>query len=131
MTRSFLKYPLLLLLFLASALPGQERTPLAAVKSVVDKVIREAAFEFKLEPQKTAAGLQVVDFNQAFGNSATGTGYAVSYIESKDDVTVQFGLSSAGTEVLSAAPRISGWRLAMRRSSGRSRAPRSASIQAR
>ena len=85
MTRSFLKYSLLLLLSLASALLGQERTPLAAVKSVVDKVIRESAFEFKLEPQKTAAGLQVVDFNHAFGNAASGIGYPISYVISEMD----------------------------------------------
>ncbi|MFQ5603025.1 MAG: glycoside hydrolase family 105 protein [bacterium] len=73
-----------------------ESEPIPIVRTVADKIIRETAFDFERAPQKTVLGVQIVDFQQLFGEQAAGVGYALNHINSDNDTTVQFGLSHSG-----------------------------------
>jgi rhamnogalacturonyl hydrolase YesR len=91
--KNTLKILLISLIWLSHGLAG-ERTPLAVVRSVADKVIRESVFEFQLTPQTPVLGVQVVDFRRTLG-SGPGVAYALSYVVSKSDTMVTFGVSSS------------------------------------
>lgn len=86
---------LFLLMLMAPLLArADDRPPLQVVKAVADKIIRESAFEFELQPQTPVMGIQVVDFRRTIGEGP-GVGYALSYIVSNSDTTVRFGVSSS------------------------------------
>jgi rhamnogalacturonyl hydrolase YesR len=70
--------------------------PLAIAQAVADKFINETSFDFKLVPQSTVLGVQVVDFRRTLGEPASGLGYALSTIISENDTTLSFGSSSSG-----------------------------------
>lgn len=72
-----------------------QRTPIEVAKAVADKIIKESTFGFKLVPQKSVLGVQVVDLGQTFGHQKPGVGYALSYIMSEADTSALFGLSSS------------------------------------
>ncbi|MDZ7401113.1 MAG: glycoside hydrolase family 88 protein [candidate division KSB1 bacterium] len=69
------------------------QSPLEVAKKVADKVMRESSFEFELVPQATVLGMQVMDFQQQFGEGVIGIGYALSFILSEKDSSVLFGFS--------------------------------------
>ena len=94
-----LKYVLpLLLIFIFNNLysnGGDERKAIDIAKSIVEKTIRESAFEFKTVRQEEAVNVQILDFENEFGKKQ-GVYFAAANINSKKDTTLFFGLSYSG-----------------------------------
>ncbi len=57
--------------------------------------MRESSFSFELRPQRTVAGVQLIDFGESFGPADQATAFAQSWIMSEKDTTITFGSSSA------------------------------------
>ncbi|MFQ5770221.1 MAG: glycoside hydrolase family 105 protein [bacterium] len=74
---------------------AQNSTPIQVVKLIADRVIQESKFDFDLVPQKEVLDIQVIDFNQIYGDKVSGVGYALSYIVSEKDTTVTIGVSNS------------------------------------
>ena len=84
------------ILFLCTSVFGQSgahRTPLQTVRPIVDRVIRETAFELQSIPLKPSLDIQVVDFGATFSPAREGIGFAYSIIRSERDTVISFGLS--------------------------------------
>lgn len=92
---------LLIVLFLVSLRPyevarcrGEDsRTPAEVVISVADKIISESSFEFVIQPQTYNVGVEVVDFQELFGNREGAVAYALTYVNSAENREALFGLS--------------------------------------
>jgi len=74
---------------------GDDRKAIDIAKSIVEKTIRESAFEFKNVVQEEAVGVQIIDFEHEFGKEK-GVYFAASNLISEEDTTLQFGLSYSG-----------------------------------
>lgn len=74
---------------------GDNRKAIDVAKSIVEKTIRESAFEFKTVIQEEAVGVQIIDFENEFGIEK-GVYFAASNLISKKDTTLYFGLSYSG-----------------------------------
>lgn len=74
---------------------SDDRKAIDIAKSIVEKTIRESAFEFKNVVQEEAVGVQIIDFEHEFGKEK-GVYFAASNLISEEDTTLQFGLSYSG-----------------------------------
>ncbi|MBN2354997.1 glycoside hydrolase family 88 protein, partial [candidate division KSB1 bacterium] len=80
------------LFFHSGSLSGQ--SPLNFAQKVADKLMRESSATFDMAPQSTVLGMHVIDFKHLYGESATGIGYALSFICSDTDTSALLGFSS-------------------------------------
>lgn len=92
----FLLRLMVLCWFAVSLVPGQtmsRTTPEQSARAIINRVIRETAFEFTTAPLKPALDIQVVDFGSVFGQATGSEVFALSSIRSDRDTTIAFGLS--------------------------------------
>jgi unsaturated rhamnogalacturonyl hydrolase len=95
----YLKYTFSILTLgnlLFSPITRAQEKPLAIVKTVADKIVRETPFKFQLiiAPNTSQFDcVQFVDMGRTFGLGKPGVAYAVSHLESKNDTTFMMQVS--------------------------------------
>lgn len=72
------------------------KSPLALVQTVADRIIRETPFKFQLVPQPNHPQfdfVQYVDFGKTFGLGSPAVAYAISQFDSKSDTSFMIQVS--------------------------------------
>ncbi len=70
-------------------------SPLDIAHMVSDKVIRDAEFSFDLVPQQPVLGMQIIDFGRNMGVMPGKAAFAISYLYSDTDTSIQLAISSS------------------------------------
>ena len=92
------KIILILIIFFNATILGQEKninSPFEIIKPVIDRVINETEFGFKLVQQEPVLGVQIIDFKKQFGTDTQDYFYALSSAISEKDTLVNIGISAS------------------------------------
>ncbi len=92
------KIILILIIFFNATILGQEKninSPFEIIKPVIERVINETEFGFKLVQQEPVLGVQIIDFKKQFGTDTQDYFYALSSAISEKDTLVNIGISAS------------------------------------